>query len=109
MEARFRFRGAHILDMHKQLNALSAMTQAPPQSATNAEAFLSSVVREALSTDESAAQGSGGAFEHLEALTQELTRCAGAALASLRFPSEQPCVVACGLNWWSARRVFALT
>ena len=55
------------------------LTRAPPQSAANAEAFSSSVVRELLSTEESAAQGAGGAFENLEALTQELQRCAAAA------------------------------
>ena len=61
-------------------------TRAAPQSAANAEAFLSCVVREALSTEESAAQGSGGAFEQLEALTHELQRCAAAALTACAFP-----------------------
>jgi hypothetical protein len=64
------------------LRISARLTRAPPQSAAKAEAFLSCVVREALSAKDSAAQGSGGAFEHLEALTQELQRCAGDALAA---------------------------
>ena len=65
------------------------LTRAPPQSAANAEAFLSSVVRDVLSTEESAAQGAGGAFESLEALTQELQRCDAAALAACTFLSHR--------------------
>ena len=63
------------------------LTSALPQGAADAEAFLSSVirdiVRDTLSAEQPAAEAAAGAFEHLDALTQELQRCAGGATLTL--------------------------
>ena len=57
---------------------LSARVDTRPQEAADAESFLNSVVR--LVSAEQPAEASGGAFEHLDALAEELQRCAGLRL-----------------------------
>jgi hypothetical protein len=52
-----------------------------PQGVGDAEAFLNSIVR-SLHAEQPAAEASGGAFEQLDAFTEELQRCAGVLCAA---------------------------
>jgi hypothetical protein len=55
------------------------LTRALPQGAGDTEAFLNSVVR---SLHAEQPEASGGAFEQLDAFTEELQRCAGVLCAA---------------------------